>query len=214
VRSFDLPLRLWKPTRLSATRRTDFSPQRTFPVIRAKPWGGRFVPALLPCCLPLAAPAEERTPTLARPGGTAPLWALERRARAAAHQVLAAVVAVEVATKSRVPGPTHNKPLASGGLIGADALLVGVRPNSEFEEFAPGCWLPRESTWTLCAPLWPPRAARRAGVHLPHAPAEGAGQRRGRGDLQGVGTAARAARALPQPGDQGCQHGGASRGQQ
>jgi hypothetical protein len=32
--------------------------------------------------------------------------------------------------------------------------LESVRTNSDFEEMAPGCWLPWESTWTFFPPVW------------------------------------------------------------
>ncbi len=36
----------------------------------------------------------------------------------------------------------------------ADAVFESRRTNSKFDEFAPGCWLPWESTWTLGTPAW------------------------------------------------------------
>jgi serine protease Do len=35
-----------------------------------------------------------------------------------------------------------------------DGLLASLRTNTKFEEFAPGCWLPWESTWTVGTPGW------------------------------------------------------------
>lgn len=35
-----------------------------------------------------------------------------------------------------------------------DGALEWVRTNTRFEEFAPGAWLPLESTWTIFAPSW------------------------------------------------------------
>ena len=32
--------------------------------------------------------------------------------------------------------------------------LESVRANSDFEEMAPGCWLPWEGTWTIFPPVW------------------------------------------------------------
>jgi hypothetical protein len=36
----------------------------------------------------------------------------------------------------------------------ADGVFESRRTNSKFDEFAPGCWLPWESTWTLGTPGW------------------------------------------------------------
>jgi len=35
-----------------------------------------------------------------------------------------------------------------------DQVLNGVRENEDFEEFAAGCWLPRQATWTRTCPEW------------------------------------------------------------
>jgi hypothetical protein len=35
-----------------------------------------------------------------------------------------------------------------------DGAFAGLRTNSQFEEFAPGCWLPWESSWTRGTPAW------------------------------------------------------------
>ncbi|MCY2954974.1 MAG: hypothetical protein NTU53_23845 [Planctomycetota bacterium] len=36
----------------------------------------------------------------------------------------------------------------------ADGVFGSRRTNSKFDEFAPGCWLPWESTWSLGTPTW------------------------------------------------------------
>jgi hypothetical protein len=35
-----------------------------------------------------------------------------------------------------------------------DGTLADLWANAEFEEFAPGCWLPWKSTWTRGTPAW------------------------------------------------------------
>ncbi len=35
-----------------------------------------------------------------------------------------------------------------------DGLLADLRRNAQFDEFAPGCWLPWESTWARGTPAW------------------------------------------------------------
>jgi hypothetical protein len=35
-----------------------------------------------------------------------------------------------------------------------DGLLASLRTNTNFDELAPGCWLPWESNWTLGTPAW------------------------------------------------------------
>lgn len=35
-----------------------------------------------------------------------------------------------------------------------DGILTDARANFDFEEFAPGCWLPWEATWTRFTPTW------------------------------------------------------------
>jgi hypothetical protein len=35
-----------------------------------------------------------------------------------------------------------------------DGRLLNLRSNRDFEEFAPGCWLPWEATWTVGTPAW------------------------------------------------------------
>jgi hypothetical protein len=35
-----------------------------------------------------------------------------------------------------------------------DGMLKDVRTNTDFEEFAPDCWLPWKSTWTRATPAW------------------------------------------------------------
>ena len=35
-----------------------------------------------------------------------------------------------------------------------DGNFAGLRTNTTFEEFAPGCWLPWESKWTVGSPAW------------------------------------------------------------
>ena len=61
----------------------------------------------------------------------------------------------------------------------ADGILTDVRADSDFEEFAPGCWLPWECTWAHCAPdLGRGGVPGTARVHRPHAVAEGPCERR------------------------------------
>jgi serine protease Do len=36
----------------------------------------------------------------------------------------------------------------------ADGTFLGLRSNAKFDEFAPGCWLPWEATWTRGTPAW------------------------------------------------------------
>jgi hypothetical protein len=36
----------------------------------------------------------------------------------------------------------------------SDGRFLHLRVNREFEEFAPGCWLPWEATWTVGTPAW------------------------------------------------------------
>jgi len=35
-----------------------------------------------------------------------------------------------------------------------DGLFTSLRTNTKFDEFAPGCWLPWESTWAVGTPAW------------------------------------------------------------
>lgn len=49
-----------------------------------------------------------------------------------------------------------------------DDTFADVWTNSKFEEFAPGCWLPWECTWTFYAPEWVAPEYRNQPAHSNH----------------------------------------------